>query len=627
MQLLENLKKIGVPSETLNIYIEKGMIKSNGLGTWQIVDGDLLITLIIKCIACKISPDFLLIPEFDKEHRHLLEILYAHLTNQNYMMACTAAEKLNKELHTQQLDLFIDTCKKYNDPLTYILKKEDYGHDKATIEGLHKIERKLLLQLELFENRDAQDTYEMLQEFYSDFETYFKYNVPQLFRILSEMSQDHLQIGNSCEEVFSGLPGYVLNMLLEFDDIYRADELISSELKKDHYSIEWQIYYTIMYQIRLINERNLQNAIGRTIVDAGIDEDNTWAFPQETYPILTKEEVRQIKKGKNIELDDTDYYSEYENALFETGDYDYAKECLEKYQKQEALSLGSDIYDYLFEEIECLQENKDLGVDMKEYNTAFQFVTYYMNLEDYDTALNYAAKCYNMLKVENPRIACILGKIYYKKNDISKAAHFYSEAIKNPVSPDDLADMVEVFFKNGEYYKVLNAVERFDYYDAMQNSKVHYIAAATYLKLGKFNDSRKELEVCTDILTADDNLPIEFAEEREIIDDAEKGKNKSFGLDDYIDYNLTDDEYEISAYLDQNIEEAERVFSIIKNDEKNYANNLKYILSVIKVLFQSFDYDTALNFCERLDEVLDTNLLSQEDAKVMKKMINNLKRI
>ena len=342
---------------------------------------------------------------------------------------------------------------------------------------------------------------------------------------------------------------------------------------------------------------------------------------------MTKEEIRQMKKGKDIEVDNTDYYSEYEKALFEKGDYDYAKECLEKYQKQEVLSMGSEIYDYLFDELDILKENEKLGVDLKEYNTALQFAMNYMELEKYDVALNYAAKCHNMLEIKNPRIECILGKIYYMKNDLAKADYFYNEALKDPVSPDDLADMIEVFFKNKEYEKVIFAVQRFDYYDAMQNTKVHYIAAASYLNLGKYDDARNELDLCTTIVSADDNLPIEFAEEREIITEAEKGKKVSFGIEDYVDYDLTDEEYLICEYLDQNITEAERVFDIIETDKENYAYNLKYLLSVTKALFQSYDFDKALEFCERIDEVFDTKLLSKEDAKVMKKMINNLKRI
>ena len=627
MQLLENLKKIGVPSETLNTYINKGLIKSDGLGTWQIVNGDLLVTLILKCIACKVKPDFLIIPEFTKNHDDELDILYTHLLNKNYMMACTAAERINKELHTPQLDLFIETCKSYQDINTYILNRSDYGKDRATREGLQKIERKLLLELQLFNNKEAVDIGELLLKFYTDFDTEFKDNFKSLLRIYKEMSEDELQVGNSSDEVFTGPACFVLNMLLEYDDIYRADDLINAQLEKNVYSIEWQIYYTLMYQIKILNERNLKNAIGRTVVDASANPNDTWAFPVETYPRLTKEEVLRMMKGKEVEVDDTDYYSEYENALLNDNDYSYAKECLEKFQKQEALSFGNVVYDYLFEELDCLLENEKMGIDMREYNTALQFAMYYIEFEKYDLALNYAAKCYNMLAVKNPRIECMLGKIYYMINDLSKSVYFYNEAFNNPVSPNDLADMIEVFFKNQEYKKVITAVNRFNYYDIMQNCKVHYLAAAAYLKLGKFEDSREELELCTTILSGDVNLPIEFVEEREIIDEAEAGEKVSFGLDDYVDYDITDEDFSICEFLDQNVKEAEKVFKIIKEDKENYSNNLKYLLTVTKALFQSYNFEKAGEFCKRIDDAFDTELLSQEDAKVMKKVINNLKRI
>ena len=627
MQLLVNLKKIGVPSETINIYIEKNFIKSDGLGNWQIVNGDLLITLITKCIACKINPNFLLIPETNNDFNDELEALYTHLINQNYMMAATAAEFINKELHTSQLDLFIDTCKRCPDTITYILSKRDYSDDKATREGLQKKERELLLELELYDYEKAIETSDLLIQCYEDLDTNFIYNLPGLFRILKDLSEDDIQVGNSCDEIFSGTSSYVLNYLIEYEDIYRADDLINSEIKKNPYSIEWAIYYSIMQQIKSLNKMNMKKAVNRAVFEARIEEDNDWAFPVETFPRMSKEQILLIKNKKNEEVDDSDYYSEYENALLNDGNYIYAKECLDKFQKQQMIAMDSEVYDYLYEELDCLIENENLGINMQEYNTALQFAMYYLEISKYDEALNYAAKCYNMLKIKNPRVECILGKIYYMKNDLKKADHFYSEALNNPVSPDDLADMIEVFFKNKEYSKVIFAVKRFDYYDAMQNTKVHYIAAASYLKLGKFEDSRKELELCTTILSADENLPIEFYEEHKIIDEAEKGKNITFDLDDYVDYDATNEECLISEYLDQNIVEAEKVFDLVKNNKDNYANNLKYLLSVTKSLFQSYEFDKAMEFCKKLDDVFDVELLSNKDVKKKKKMINNLKRI
>ena len=84
MQLLEKLKRIGLPGETINTYIEKGLIESNGLGEWFIVSGDLLITLITKCVACKIKPDFLLLPE-PNDYKDELDVLYKNLINHNYI--------------------------------------------------------------------------------------------------------------------------------------------------------------------------------------------------------------------------------------------------------------------------------------------------------------------------------------------------------------------------------------------------------------------------------------------------------------------------------------------------------------------------------------------------------------
>jgi hypothetical protein len=214
------------------------------------------------------------------------------------MMACEAAELIKKDIHTQQLELFINTCKNYKDNNHYILCITDYGKDKATREGLQKLERKLLLYLELFDLEEAANIANLICTIYKGYSVEFPYNINNLYRILKEMSSDHLQVGNSTDELYIGPATDVLNQLLDDDDIYRADDLITDELARDPYSVEWQIYFALMYQIKAVNEKNMKVAIERTVVDASLDEDNAWAFPETTFPRMSKEDVLRIKNGR-----------------------------------------------------------------------------------------------------------------------------------------------------------------------------------------------------------------------------------------------------------------------------------------------------------------------------------------
>ncbi len=626
MQLIENLKKIGLPEETINYYIKEGLMVNNGLGSYEIVNGDLMVSLIKKCTEFKINPSFLLVP-VENNVKDELDILCTNLVNDNYMMAYEAAKAIDKKMHTKSLELFMNTCKSYPDYNQYIVNLEDHGNDPVTVEGLHSLERELLYELESFDFMSAIDTANLLINIYQDSNPIFCDNLRNLLRIFSEMSQDNRLIGNYSEEILVGPSDFVLGGLLDSNDIYRADTIINNQLKENIYSIEWQIYFTLMFQIKTLNEKNMKKAIARTVADASLDINNTWAFPETPFPKITKEDMLRIKNGSETEVDDTDYYSEYESALFEDCDLDRAKEALEKYQKQSILSYDNDDYDYLFDEIKILKENKELGVDLRKYNSALQFAMNYSEIGKYELAKNYAAKCYNLLQVKNPRVLCILGHIYYKTGDLKQAYYFYNEVINDSVAPDSLIEMAEVFYLSGEYRKALYAVNKYDSYEPMQNARIHYIAAASYLKLKKYDDSRSELDVCTTILSADDGLAIEFEDEREIIDSCEKGKEKSFELDDYVDYELTDDEFVIAQYLDENVAHANNILDNINKDPKEYTNNLKYLLSVTKVLFQSYDFDRGVEFCNKIDKVFDTKLLSKEDAKVMKKMINNLKRL
>ena len=293
MQLIENLKKIGLPEETINYYIEEGFIVSNGLGSYEIVNGDILVSLIKKCTEFRINPSFLLVP-VENEVKDELDVLYTNLFNNNYMMAYEAAKVINKKIHTKYLDLFMDTCKNYRDYNQYIVNLEDHGNDPATVEGLHSIERKFLFELESYNFMDAIDSAELLINIYQDSNPIFCDNLSNLLRIFREMSQDKLLIGNYSEEILVGPSDFVLGGLLDENDIYRADTIINNQLKENVYSLEWQIYFILMCQIKILNEKNMKKTIERTVVDASLDINNTWAFPETPFPILKKEDMLRI---------------------------------------------------------------------------------------------------------------------------------------------------------------------------------------------------------------------------------------------------------------------------------------------------------------------------------------------
>ena len=630
MQLIDLLIKVGVPRETIDTYIESGFINKDENDNYYFVSGDLLITMLTKCIACKSEPKGFLIPEYIKDYDDELLVLYTHLITRNFKMAAEAAELIAKDLKSQPLELLIETCNKYKDTNEYILDEKFYDNEPETKEELKSLERKLLLDLELYDYVSAGEKMEILTEKYKEQHnhTSFPYILGELMRLINAMSADHTYVGNSNDEYFEGPSDYVFELLLDCDDIYRAKELLNVEIKVHPDSIEWNIYHILLNQIMILNTKNLEMAKKRFVINASCDTENNYTFPDTPYPGISIDEIKEIQAGKDTEaVLDEDYYGEYEDALFTEGNFQKAKEKLQMHQKQSVLNYSDEILDYLNDELDILIKNESLGVDMKSYNIALEFAFQYMEKEDYEKALNYTAKCHNLLEEKNPRILCMLGKIYYKMNDLKRSEYFYDQAFNYSISPSDLEDMIEVYSINKKYSKVINVLGRYDYYMTFQNPKVHYLGASAYLHLKKYDDSKFELDNCTDILEADENLPIEFADEREIVDDCENGIPRSFGIEDYIEYEVTDDEQTIGMYLDANIEQAERVLEKINTDKETYSSDLRYLLSVTKILFQANNYPKALELCERIDAVLNTDLLDSKDAKVYKKMLNNFKRM
>lgn len=626
MQLIDLLKSYGFPKETIDTYIEMGMIKKNEDNTCFIDNGELLITLIDKCITYHKDPTPFIFPAwngFGKE----LDVVYSEIYNKNYILAADECEVIKNKANTHQLSLLIDALRKHEDKNIYILSNSEYGNDEATRNGLKKMERKLLLELESGNFSGALVQLKMLSKIYQDCDSLFTNITSELLKLVDEFASSPYTISGLCDEACVGPSEQVLLTLLEKRDIYRAVDLVNEELLKGNYTIEWQVYFHLIRGIKKRNDMNLERAKLKCLVLACNNKAEQVAFKNSLFPCLSKEDLKKIEEKYYLIDKDKDYYSEYKKALYEDCNLKLAKEMIDKHVYKSIVLEDENLYDYLVEEVDLLIKNEEAGVNINEYMESLKLALNYLKNEDYVQAKVFTAKSHNLLKFKNPRVLALLGKVYYKTGDMKNAEKFYDEAYKGTISPEEIEDMIYVYYENKNYNKATDAINSYDYYNKKQNIKLHYLAASAYLHLKRYDDSLEEIKMCSSILDGDGGLPIQFVEEKEIINKAKKQYDVSFDLEDYVDYEIERKDYFLFKDMKDNMRRVYRILEDFENDiYDNYKENLKFVLTMIKLLVYSCEYDQVMKVCTRLDDSFDKDLLPNNEAKNLTKMLNNLKK-
>ena len=598
---------------------------------YVIVDGPTLIRVIQVCLQKQVDPTGLLIPPVITKFDDQLNFLFDMLATCNYKFAEDIVERLQKEVPTENLSTLKEGLSLFEDNNVYILKDSVYP-SKVTTDGLHKMERRLLLDLTLFNMEDALETFRKLEKIYGPVqETFFFQNFSNLLNASIQLKENHACISMDDDQDYIGALDNTLAQVLSNHDFYRSEEVINKGLERNPNSIEWRIYKYFISIVMAYLKKNEECIKRRTMIDLSVGVDLKEAFPEGVFPRMTREDMKDVLEYTKEDLDDDeDYYSQYEEAYFKEFDFRKAKQILNKYLKQQKQYGNEESYDYLVDDVNTFIKNEDAGVDMYKLKSAYEFGLNYLEQEDYKTALQYFVKVNNLLRIPSSRIYCLMAYCFMKENKYDRAANLYKLAIENgPIPPTEIETAMVVLSKVGEYDEVIELLKTYDDYDPDDNVHVHYMGARAYLEYDRFDESKDELETCSTILEADNNLGVPFIDEMQAIGAAREGKQATFSIDDYIEYEPTDEENELSKDLDENYDNAiDAIFSLDTEDNAfAYNSKIKYALSVTKMLFVSCNYDRALNLLYLIDEYIDTPLLEEEEQKVYRRMVNNYKLI
>ena len=594
---------------------------------YVITDKDLLEEVLKKCLECSIDPKVLLVPSICKEDK-LLYLVYYYIMIENYSLAGEVLAELKKKVSTQGVDLLMEALKKYPDKNEYILQ-EGIFKDSAVTEGFHKLERRLLINLDIGNIIESQKILDILIDCYRDVVyTSFFVNMNMMGTIGYRLSTDRTYQGNHDPQEYMGEPSIILSFLLESEDIYRAIEIIKKNCADDPDSIEWNIYNNTVNGLSLLLQKNSKSSQMQSIVNASVANSYEKVFSDTPYPSFTVSQLDEIEKFDIKKFKDKDFFSDYEDAFFKEHDYKKAKKHLLNFIKQEAINGMSTSYEYLMQELDKLILNEEAGVDLEEYNIAFDFALSYIDKEDYDSAIPYASRMASELKYSTWRAYSLLAICYANLGDIEKAAKWISASLREGAAPSFIEEYIDILYKAGKYEDVAYAAKQYETNSCEESVKIHYVFAAALLKQGLYDAAIVELDECTNILLEKYNMEIPFEEERHAIEESRKGNEISFTSDDYIDYTLDDTEEDLTEYIDESYHDAEKLLMKIDDDKdrESVDKKIEYLFSIVRILFFMEDSERGQNILHGIEPYLNEEKLPKENVKTYKRMLNNLKK-
>ena len=590
-----------------------------------VTDSNLLEQLFVQCLDLSLNPKFLLVPDSCKEDK-LLNSIYVYTIEKNYSLAIEALIELYKVVPTLGIKLLIEAFKKYDDENIYILK-DNVMKDPAVTEGLHKVERKLLINIDMYNVAEAQKLSDILINSYGeDVKTMFFINMKLMGDIGTKLSLDPTYQGSFDRNQYMGDPASILNAVLKSEDLYRAIEIVNKGVEDNPNSIEWRLYSNTMKQLEVLLEKNSKSSQLKSMVNASVAKSYSDVFSNTPYPGFTVSQIDEIETFDLKEFENEDFFEKYEDAFFKEHDYNKARVYLLKAIKQQAINGESDSFDYLMEELDKLIMNEENGVDLHNYNVAFDFALSYIDKEEYDKALPYASRMANELTYSTGRAYSLLGICYANLGDKEKAAKWIFAAINNGVAPSFIEEYIDILYDAGKYNEVAIAANNYVAYSNEDSVKVLYVFAAALLKIGEYDEALIELDECAAILSDEYNLDISFEEERNAIEESRRGNTKDFSYADYIDYTLDDVAIELTDSIDQCYKEAEDILvNLNKESDPSRINMLvDHLFTVTRMLFYKEDVNRAVNILYGIEPYLDEKILPKEKVKTYKKMFKDL---
>lgn len=502
------------------------------------------------------------------------------------------------------LQILRNVCLQLPSKTNYIVNDSKIK-DEATIKGIARMERQMLIDLEQGESLILSPNFNNLVRFEVGEEVYAI--IVSLINWIDYFRINYRKLSNRDSRAVYGDFDSVVSALLISQDFYRLRDVINDALASNEiFSIKVQIYKILIDWLMYYNKRN-KEFIDRERLTS-LNKKNEKML-MERYPVSSisvdtiDDEIfdMQVDLSKN-------YYQVYQN-YYDAKKYKDARRALRQF-KVNMVSLDVNMnLDYLFKELDVLIANDNDSLENKNKVDTLLKEAEERELNDIDSAITLYLESLKYQSIKNPRTMSKVGALYARKNDYERALLYYKEADKSFVCPNDYITMMELLIKCKNYREVATYARKYDSYYPEENAYVYYLLSIAYANQELYDFADDALNTADAINVACYNVPIPYTHEHEILSDLKKKKSVNlYTIDDFVNYDLNDQEKALLGHIDD----------LKKQDEDSYISNLKveglnkatieekitYLLMLIKIFNYKEDDEQVNDLIELVEDIL-----------------------
>ena len=622
------LQQLGFSTDYISTLVDNHLVSVKDKGI-EINDYHLLLSLITN------YPDINLYNLNDNKIDKMVKELFRLIKLRQNKLAYELARRIDSIININEVKLIINNIDYSYDPLKYILQDGVYPSD-VTNEGLKKIERNMLINYLIGDEKEANEDMLKLSKLYvfqnpNVFVTYKTY-----LTSIVELEKNHTKINVRKDASALGDPVGVLCALLKCKDYYRAHSLIKefyTDKIEDEFSVAWEIFRIYDERLMTLVKRNTQNVYKQMELNSnGL---NSMKEILGTYDLthFSSELIDTISKKSDFSIeDDKNYYEEYlkhkENEAYEEARLDIIKHQ----RKLGEMGIFVD-YDYLIKETDILLYNSiyDTDEQKEEHNNYIKIANEYMLRKEYINAIKHYKESLKHESKETPLTLSKIAECYMELKDYTNAVLYYQRENNDFLYPIDYLHYIESLYYLGRYEEIFPLADGYEYYYPMESAFVHYILSICYLERDNYKLALDHIDTCEIISMEYYDLALNFNYERDIIKDLERGKDvPSYTLDDFYSHCFNEttlnkiNELEIDKYP----EDGSLLINIIhKISDDRVEEQINFMLKVSKVLKEMNRRKDAKELLKYIEDVIKTTELSATDNEHFTVVLKNYRNL
>lgn len=569
--------------------------------------------------------DFKIIYEDNKFLKHHIALIKKYIKLKQYKIAEDILDKVLEKENNIELKILKNVLAVLPSKTIYIVDDTDII-DPITLEGLRKIERSLLINLELEDYESFSIDMMNLKYIYQGTNVL---SIIDLFLInYRKLLTNYKTVGKTnLMGAFGQLDEIVLG-LLKSNDYYRIWDLVIEYYDNSEYSIKLEIYKILIDRIISYNKRNM--GFIKKEIDLSTSLDNTLGIISKHN--LTSISIEDIYQEEEEEIDlKFNYYKLYEDYLKDKK-YKEAKNALNNFKKKmKMINVFVDV-EYLIKELDVLIENdNDLDVNKNNANIYFNKAMLDFNNQKYESAIFYFREYNKYVKVENPRILVMIAKCYMKLDSYDRALSYFIEAENKFVYPIDYISIIECLIKLEMFDKVIDYVPKYDYYYPDENPYLYYLLSIAYVNLKEYDLAIDALNTVESINVVHFNVDVPCDIEKDIINKLRNGINVDmYRMTDFINYDLSDDEKKIRKEIE--ILEKQCNGDLLKkitsdfNDDEYVKDKIDYLFTVLKIFNLNDRTEEVLTLIKFIEDLICSLEIPKNDLNEFNKVLGIYKK-